>query len=116
MEWIFGALVAWAIWAYVTQKAPASKTPPPTRKHAAQPTLRITYEDAEGQTTVRDVTPKSRATNERFYAWCHLRNEPREFVFSRVLSGVDLATGEVLDRVGVFRHIHPKRKPPPGLS
>lgn len=97
--------------------------PPPddedatTRRRATPrtPTLRITYRDFEGQETTRDVSPYTKATNERFRAYCHLRKEAREFVFARVQGGVDLQTGEVLDRAGVFKHIHPTRNVPEDL-
>jgi len=80
------------------------------------PTLRLTYQDFEGTQTTRDVTPYTRATNERFRAFCHLRGEAREFLFARVQSGIDLDTGESLDRAGVFRHIHPTRRIPADLQ
>jgi len=89
-----------------TEEQPTSRTP----------TLRITYTDSEGITTQRDVSPYKRATNERFRAWCHLRGEPREFLFERVQSGIDLQTGEALTQAGVYRAIHPARTPPPDLS
>lgn len=90
-------------------------TPRGRRTAPRAATLRITYRDFEGQETTRDVSPYTKATNERFRAYCHLRKEAREFVFARVQGGVDLQSGEVLDRAGVFKHVHPTRNVPEDL-
>jgi len=98
-------------------KKPARKNQKALERSANRtPTLRITYTDSEGATTQRDISPYKRATNERFRAWCHLRGEPREFLFDRIQNGIDLLTGEVLTQAGVYRAIHPTRTPPPNLD
>lgn len=80
-------------------------------------TLQINYVDADGVWTTRNVAPyKSGNTNERFDAWCETRQDRRTFFFSRVQSGVELATGRRLDRAGVFRHVHPGRRVPADLQ
>lgn len=80
-------------------------------------TLQINYVDADGVWTTRNVAPyKSGNTNERFDAWCETRQDRRTFFFSRVQSGVELATGRRLDRAGVFRHVHPSRRVPADLQ
>lgn len=80
-------------------------------------TLQINYVDADGVWTTRNVAPyKSGNTNERFDAWCEARQDRRTFFFSRVQSGVELATGRRLDRAGVFRHVHPSRRVPADLQ
>jgi hypothetical protein len=117
MEWFFIALVAWAFWAYIkSNSASGAQHRSKEKGKRTPPSLRITYVDANGEMTERDVSVKGRPTNERFNAWCYLRNEQRQFLFERVQGGVDLKTGEVLDRTGVFRHIHPTRKVPDSLS
>lgn len=79
-------------------------------------TLQISYVDADGVYTTRNVAPyKSGNTNEKFDAWCETRQDRRTFFFSRVQGGVDLTTGTRLDRVGVFQRIHPSRRPPANL-
>lgn len=76
-------------------------------------TLQISYVDADGVYTTRNVVPyKSGNTNEKFDAWCETRRDRRTFFFSRVQGGVDLTTGMRLDRAGVFRRIHPQRRVP----
>lgn len=117
------AFLAWV--GYRVLKALGGKKPPketddrrprPGGAPTRAPTLRLTYRDYEGTQTTRDVTPYTKATNERFHAFCHLRGEAREFLFCRVQSGIDLSTGEALDRAGVFRHIHPTRRVPAELQ
>lgn len=111
------AAVAWGVIQGMKRDEPDDYGEPQHRKAGQQKaTLRITYRDFEGKETTRDVTPYTRATNDRFRAFCHLRQEPREFVFDRVVGGVNLETGEVLDRAGVFKHIHPTRKVPAHLQ
>ena len=80
-------------------------------------TLQINYVDADGVWTTRNIAPyKSGNTNEKFDAWCETRQDRRTFFFSRVNSGVHLATGARLDRAGVFRHVHPGRRVPADLQ
>lgn len=76
-------------------------------------TLQITYVDADGVYTTRNVAPyKSGNTNEKFDAWCELRKDRRTFFFSRVQSGTHLRTGQRLSRAEIFKSIHPGRKIP----
>lgn len=80
-------------------------------------TLQINYVDADGVWTTRNVAPyKSGNTNERFHAWCEMRQDRRTFFFSRVQSGIHISTSTRLDRAGVFRHIHPGRRVPADLQ
>ena len=80
-------------------------------------TLQISYVDADGVYTTRNVTPyKSGNTNEKFDAWCETRQDRRTFFFSRVQGGVDLTTGMRLDRAGVFRRVHPGRRVPVAIQ
>ena len=120
MGLVFLLIAAGVIWFLLkktgdgtSHTAQGKNQPPPSA--AREAALRLTYQDFEGNQTTRDVSPYTRATNERFRAYCHLRKEAREFVFARVQGGVDLQTGEVLDRAGVFRHIHPTRNVPEDL-
>lgn len=79
-------------------------------------TLRITYTDADGNTTQREVALyKSGHTNERFEAWCGLRLERRSFFFGRVDQAIDLETGEMLTRPQLFNRVHPTRRVPDWL-
>ncbi len=80
-------------------------------------TLQINYVDADGVWTTRNVAPyKSGNTNERFHAWCEMRQDRRTFFFSRVQGGIHISTSTRLDRAGVFRHIHPGRRVPADLQ
>lgn len=80
-------------------------------------TLQISYVDADGVCTTRNVAPyKSGNTNEKFDAWCETRQDRRTFFFSRVQGGVDLTTGMRLDRAGVFRRVHPGRRVPVAIQ
>lgn len=115
---LFFALAAVALGYLNGSKSSEIRSDPETsrrRTPSRKATLRITYRDFEGNETTRDVSPYTKATNERFRAFCHLRQESREFVFDRVVSGVNLETGETLDRAGVFQHVHPTRKVPVDL-
>jgi len=78
--------------------------------------LLINYVDAEGVMTSRKVAPyKTGNTNERFDAWCELREDRRTFFFSRVQSGMNMLTRQPLDRAGVFKYVHPDRRVPEEL-
>ena len=80
------------------------------------PTHRITYTDAQGNTTQRDIALyKTGHTNAKCEAWCETRQERRTFMFGRVQSAIDLSTGEVLTRAGFFSAVHPSRKVPEHL-
>lgn len=80
------------------------------------PTHRITYTDAEGNTTQRNIALyKTGHTNTKCEAWCDMRQERRTFLFDRVQNAVDLSTGEVLTRAGFFTAVHPARKVPKHL-
>lgn len=82
-----------------------------------QPTHRITYTDAEGNTTQRNIALyKTGHTNARCEAWCETRQERRTFLFARVQHAVDLSTGEVLTKAGFFSAVHPTRRVPDTLK
>ena len=75
--------------------------------------LKITYVDADGVYTTRNVAPyKSGNTNEKFDAWCETRQDRRTFYFSRVQSGELVRSRQPLDRAGVFLYVHPGRRVP----
>lgn len=60
---------------------------------------RIVYQDSKGETTERVVTftATSRSGGEIYLeGFCHLKNQRRSFCASRILSMVDLATGETV--------------------
>ena len=79
--------------------------------------LQISYVDADGVWTSRNVAPyRSGNTNEKFDAWCETKGARRTFFFSRVQSGVDSRTGRHLSRQDVFQLIHPERKVPASLA
>jgi len=80
------------------------------------PTLRIKYVDADGAFTERDITPyKSGVTRKSMPAYCHLRNDRREFLFERVQSAIDLQTGEVLTKHQLWYRFHSGKLPPAGI-
>lgn len=81
------------------------------------PTHRITYTDAEGNTTQRNIALyKTGHTNAKCEAWCEMRQERRTFLFARVQHAVDLSTGEVLTKAGFFSAVHPTRRVPDTLK
>lgn len=87
-------------------------TAPPHRKC----TLSIDYVDAIGVCTTRLIDPyKSGNTNLKFDAWCESRQARRTFFFERIQSAVNVVTGTRMNRVDVFRHIHPGRRVPRDL-
>lgn len=56
-----------------------------------------------------------RANADYFEAYCHLEEVKRSFRFDRVLSAMDLQSGELLAQADLFKLIHPKRVPPESL-
>lgn len=82
-----------------------------------QPTHRITYTDADGNTTQRNISLyKTGHTNAKCEAWCETRQERRTFLFDRVQHAIDLSTGEVLTKAGFFSAVHPTRRVPDTLK
>lgn len=115
--WLVVAVVGWVLWHLLTAK-PKRKAPGASQRPARQaaperpdkpprvlgvgrprkPTYRITYVDAYGERTTREIFPyKVGRTDRGFEAWCTLRADRRNFVYVRIESAVDLATGEMLD-------------------
>lgn len=99
------------------QHGAASAAQYATRAKPKNPTHRITYTDANGNQTSREVGfYKSGHTNDKFQAWCFLRNSRRTFFFKQVAQAIDLETGEVMTRAQLFAHIHPTRRVPDLLN
>lgn len=69
--------------------------------------LRITYVDADGQRTHRNVTVERYArTDDRgggvMIAFCHLRQARRPFRFSRIAHAADMETAQTVTDLGAF--------------
>lgn len=80
------------------------------------PAYRISYLDSQGAKTEREISPYKSGVNRHLLpAYCHLRSDRRDFAFSRVLSAVDLNTGEILSRHGFWLRFHPGKLPPGGI-
>ena len=57
--------------------------------------LLITYRDAKGTKTQREINILTSNTN-NIYAYCHLRNQDRSFKVSNIVECIDADTGEVI--------------------
>lgn len=55
-----------------------------------EPSFEIEYCDAEGEITLRQITPLWNMPNTAFRAWCHLRDAERTFRNERILTCIDL--------------------------
>lgn len=121
MEWLIALLLlAWLLWPKKRAgQTSVTETPGPVEGRAragskrweenfwasAQvsrlaASLRISYEDARGVETERDVQVRFVAPHDQtlmLSAHCNLRDEVRCFRADRVLEAVDLTTGEVID-------------------
>lgn len=116
-------LVLFLIWLFSTFGNSPKADPSSANKSARQPSgiasrappasIRISYVDAVGNQTERDIAPYSSGnTNQRFRAWCYLRNEQRDFLFERIRSATDIHTGNSMTIADVFSRVHPGRVAP----
>lgn len=69
--------------------------------------LHISFVDREGAATQRDVDVKRYSHNPEtgtgmIYAFCHLRQANRPFVFSRIKQTSDPETGEIIANIGQY--------------
>ena len=69
--------------------------------------LHISFVDREGKATQRDVDVKRYSHDPKtgagmIYAFCHLRQANRPFVFSRIKQTSDPETGEVIPNIGQY--------------
>lgn len=66
--------------------------------------LRITYEDAKGETTVRDIEVRTYVDTSpgEIHAHCRLAGAPRTFKTHRVKQAIDLDTGEIVKRLPTY--------------
>lgn len=59
--------------------------------------LDITYQDAKGEITNRHISIiKYDPSKKKIYARCHLRKSMRSFYIDRILTAIDIETGEIL--------------------
>jgi hypothetical protein len=73
--------------------------------------LYIRYKDGSGNVTERTISNIEVETNPpSLVAYCHLRNERRSFVLSRIQQAVDPANGEIIDDLYLRFDLPP---PPP---
>jgi len=84
-------------------------TPKPTRKQRPPKKalnglpLKITYEDAGGDITVRDISVvEYDSFSQKTYAWCYARNDWRSFFTYRMLEVIDKSTGEDIKDIDSF--------------
>ncbi|EIH0550771.1 hypothetical protein [Escherichia coli] len=62
--------------------------------------LDITYEDADGEITFRQISVlRYDPVIKKINAWCHLRRGTRTFYTPRVIQAIDVTTGEVVSDV-----------------
>lgn len=64
-------------------------------------TLSICYESGSGEVTQRGVSVTDFDENE-IVGFCHLREQNRTFLYSRISSCVDVKTGEAIDDVNAY--------------
>lgn len=84
----------------------SSSEPPMLKKEkisrpVGEPEIRITYVDAEGNETTREISDLRYSTPYYFKAHCHLRGEERSFCPDRIEEACDLNTGEILEEIHV---------------
>lgn len=62
--------------------------------------LEITYVNAAGDKTIRNITVNTYSkTTKKIHAWCHLRNEQRTFFTNRMIEVIDTSTGECVEDI-----------------
>ena len=69
--------------------------------------LHIRFQDLEGQITQRDISTVWYAYNPTtgdglVYAYCHMRQANRPFVFKRIQHAVSVETGEIIPNLGEY--------------
>ena len=74
--------------------------------------VRIQYRSADDELTERVISAEIPELPNAVRAFCHLRNEERTFVLSRIENAVDIETGEVISDIWTHYGI-PSLKPPP---
>ena len=80
------------------------------------PELLIRYKDAVGNVTDRRVSEFEPDEPGYFFAFCQERGEGRTFKVSRVISAIDVETGEVLGDLYAFLGIDCPTAPPAPLT
>lgn len=73
--------------------------------------LIIRYRDGEGTETERRISDLPLENSDSIDAFCHLRNERRNFVLHRIIHAIDAETGEIIDLPAMFGAL--VRLPPP---
>jgi len=74
--------------------------------------VRILYRNADDELTERVISSEVPLPPNAVEAFCHMRNEDRTFVLSRIEKAVDLETGDVIPDVCAHYGM-PSLKPPP---
>lgn len=73
--------------------------------------LLILYKDGEGNVSERRISKIELQEPGYVLAFCHERQESRTFKIARIISAVDVETGEVVDDLYAFLSIDPPPKP-----
>lgn len=73
--------------------------------------IRIQYRSADDNLTERVISEEVPEPPNAVQAFCHLRNEERTFVLSRIEKAVDIETGEVISDIWMHYGL-PSLKPP----
>ena len=85
-----------------------------------KPEYRIEYIDEDEKRTTREISPLGiTASGNYIQAFCHLRNEERTFNLQKILSMIDLNSGEVIDAPKNFfrkKYDYQKKKVPDEVS
>lgn len=69
--------------------------------------IEIYYEDAKGDITQREIRVMTYiARTGKITAWCHLRNGLRTFYIDRIISAVDINTGEIISDIDLYLADH----------
>lgn len=69
--------------------------------------IEIYYEDAKGDITQREIRVMTYIVRTgRITAWCHLRNGLRTFYIDRIISAVDINTGEIINDIDLYLADH----------
>lgn len=129
MELLVLALLAGGVWLAITQlrrrdppeparpatgaatRLPPAQPAPPLTGPGDGPRFRLHYRDANGEETNRTVTlhqvearlVDGAAWPHTIFGWCHLREEPRHFAVSRIISLHEVSTDDQLTEPAAIR-------------
>lgn len=77
--------------------------------------LLISYRDGSDEITERIISEIVAEPPNTIYAFCHLRNEMRTFLMSRIEQVVELNTGKVISDIWLYFGLPSLKRPPPTM-